>query len=311
MASKDGRRGSYNNPGHSKKPTPQKADPLESVVKTYKKRRNGSKKKSHKNITQGGKQYQICTLTKPLVKNPGARNLSCRRRRPSKPKKHTRNPSAEAEASYKRRPSSESNFGVTKKDSSLDSRNQSLSKRNKIKQNMLMNNRGSTSSAKGLSSPLVKTIAQSCADAWRPESLGATHQGSYPMRESSTYKTSEEIPHKKSTERGSTVRNIKMSAFLVSKHPAGEGVPPVAKGQVKTSLFAFLQKLQEKGLNDRLERGYLLLDRKGRIIPNYKSEIKNQQSTVIAFWISGDNYPTPTSLGKNLLKKVKEKLLAK
>ena len=115
----------------------------------------------------------------------------------------------------------------------------------------------------------------------------------------------------RSSERNSIIRNIKMDGFAIHQNMSEELNPEKTSSQLKTSLFVFLQKLEEKGFKDRLERGYLLIDRKGRLLPSYKSEIKNERSVVVAFWVSGEKYSDPSSLSQSLLKKVKSKLAAK
>lgn len=155
----------------------------------------------------------------------------------------------------------------------------------------------------------IKSYAE--AEDWgRDPNQGRRHR-SQARNKNSINCAEEETSNVRSSERNNAVRNIQMDGFWVHKNDQKEGYPPKIPSESKTSLFAFLQKLEGKGFKDRLERGYLLLDRKNRIIPSYKSELKNEQSSVIAFWISGSKYPNPTSLDKDLLRKVKFKLSLK
>ncbi|CAI2372575.1 unnamed protein product [Moneuplotes crassus] len=311
-------KGKYNKVDHNHPRRTDLIDPLDAVVDGFKKKRSNYNKRvghysSARNISHGGSSVQKCRITKGKGKKLSSQNLSSKRKRSSQKMSQANKPHSTKASFVDKKCVQGISTDMYTKDISVESRNTNRFKANKLKQSIeVFNSVGfSTSQSKASGTPM--TQMQSYAekeDLRRGPNKGRRHR-SHARNKNSINPAEEETSNLRSSERNSAIRNIQMDGFWVHKNDQKEGYPPKSPSESKTSLFAFLQKLEGKGFKDRLERGYLLLDRKNRIIPSYKSEIKNEQSSVIAFWISGSKYPNPNSLDKDLLKKVKFKLSLK
>lgn len=199
------------------------------------------------------------------------------------------------------------------KDISVESRNSSRFKGNKLKESIgAFGTKGYSTKRSNVSvSPVTQIKTYSESMRWRRASNQSQKEGSQLRRKNSRSITGEEPSNMRSPDREEGIRNIQMTAFWIRKNGSKGKSQGSAGAEPRTSLFTFLQKHERKEMKDRLERGYLLLDRKGRIIPSYKSEMKNEQTNVIAFWISGGKYSSPDTLSQDLLAKVKSKLTTK
>ena len=104
--------------------------------------------------------------------------------------------------------------------------------------------------------------------------------------------------------------NQKVNIFQVQQNRAGEEELPKTSEVVGSSVFKFLHKNQNYEWSSKLARGYLIVDKKGKIIPvhNYDLSAEKYGYIVVALWISGPSVKEPTDISKGLMHKIRQRL---
>ncbi|CAI2377095.1 unnamed protein product [Moneuplotes crassus] len=305
----------YNKSVHDQHEKIEKAEPMEAIFKQFKKRKNTSQMSrtnhsSRKNSIQGASKIQKCRLTKTQGKNFSYQNCSSKRRQ-SQNNIQTKKPiSSKSSFTSKKKSVSRVSTENYSKEISVESRKSTRFKEHKLKQRVGgFGTKGYSTMRSNVSvSPATKIKTYTESMKGRKTSKQLKNERSYQRTQKSSTIVGEEESNMRSPEREEILRNIQMTAFWICKNELKKNLQSSNLSKSRSSLFTFLEKHELKDDKERLERGYLLLNRKGRIIPAYKSEIKTEQTNVIAFWISGGKYPSPNTLSKELLKKVKSKL---
>ena len=255
-------------------------------------------------------------ISKSKINEIGSSSIP-HKRRPSKKRKNNSKRQRSKKRSVSRKNSfRKSTIEKMKNDSTIKSRSDwNFKKINNSKQNHLgsISVRNHLKKSKGLDSPTNDNIIEKL-------NLKTTSKGYLNLNEKNRNwmgisKDSSKTSMMKtqlinSLDRKSINHNMKMSIFSVTQKVIEQSYPPKSPEGMGTSLFSFLLDHKGRSSSKQQERGYLLIDKKSRINPSYKKDTNSKNSTVIAFWISGENLTDPSTLSQTLLKRIKNKLTA-